>query len=75
MVHTLKNTTNRNVLIDIISKTSSSDVIIQSINNVNNIDVSMYEISILVSNKEKLEKFMNDLSMIEDIVYVERVIK
>jgi len=66
---------NKNVLIDIISKTSSSDVVVQSINTINSSDDFMFDITILVSDKEKLLKFINDLEMLDSIIRVERLIK
>lgn len=66
---------NKNVLIDIISKTSSSDIIVQSINSINTSEDFMFNITVLVSNKEKLLKFINDLEMLDSIIRVERLIK
>jgi len=66
---------NKNVLIDIISKTSSSDVVVQSINTINNNDHFMFDIVLLVANIEKLNKFINDLEMLDKIIKVERIIK
>ena len=68
-------TDNKNVLIDIISKTSSAEVIIQSINTVNTNEDYMFDITILVPNKEKLIKFMNALNEVKSIKNVERLIK
>ena len=68
-------TDNKNVLIDIISKTSSAEVIIQSINTVNTNEDYMFDITILVPNKEKLVKFMNALNEVKSIKNVERLIK
>lgn len=75
LIHTLKISSNKNILIDIISKTSSSDVIIQSINTINTEDDNMFDVMLLIPNKEKLLKFINDLEMMEDITSVERLIK
>ena len=75
LIHSLKINSNKNILIDIISKTSSSDVIIQSINTITTEDDNMFDITLLVPNKEKLLKFINDLEMLEDITRVERLIK
>lgn len=72
LVHALDN---KNVLIDIISKTSSSDVIVQSINTVNSSGNYIFDIMVLVPNKEKLLKFVNSLEMLENIIRVERFIK
>jgi len=66
---------NKNVLIDIISKTSSSDIVVQSINTINSSEDYMFDISVLVPDKEKLIKFINDLEMLENIIRVERLIK
>ena len=66
---------NKNVLLDIIAKTSTSDIIVQSINTINSNDGFLYDIVVLVSNLDKLRKFMNDLEMMENIVHVERIIK
>ena len=75
LIHSLKISSSKNLLIDIISKTSSSDVIIQSINTIPTEDDNMFDINLLVPNKEKLFKFINDLEMLEDITHVERLIK
>lgn len=76
LVHTIKlNSDNKNILIDIISKTSSSDVVVQSIITVNAPDDYMFNITILVPNKEKLLKFINDIETLEDVTRVERLIK
>ena len=75
LVHSLKINKNKNILIDIVSKTSSSDVVIQSINTISTEDDNMFDITVLVPNKEKLLKFINDLEMLEDITRVERLIK
>lgn len=65
----------KNVFLDIISKTSNSDIIVQSLNNINIKDETRYDIVILVGNLEKLNKFMNELRSIHDILEVERIIK
>jgi GTP pyrophosphokinase len=65
----------KNVLLEIISKTSNSDITVQSINSMNSKDGYLFEITILVDGKEKVMKFMNDLSMIASISKIERIIK
>lgn len=62
-----------NILTNIISKASSSNITIQSINLINNIDYQTYNLLILVENIEKLKKFMNDLDILEDIIEVKRI--
>lgn len=66
---------NKTVLIDIISKTSSSEIVIQSINTINTSEDYMFDIMLLVPDKEKLFKFIRDLEMLENITRVERLIK
>ena len=68
-------TNNKNVLIDIISKTSSSDILVQSINTINSSEDYMFDITVLVQDKERLLKFINDLEMLDSIIRVERLIK
>ncbi len=75
LIHTLKINTNKNILIDIISKTSARDVVIQSINMINTDDDNMFDVTLLVNNKESLLKFINDLEMMDTITSVERLIK
>ena len=65
----------RNVLVDIISKTASSDIVVQSMNTINTGDVYTFDMVILVPNLEKLNKFINDIEMLEKIIRVERIIK
>ena len=60
-------TDNKNVLIDIITKTSSSNVVLQSINSINTNEDYMFDIAILVPDKEKLMKFINDISALKNI--------
>ena len=64
-----------NLLLEIISKTTSTDTSIQAINTINHIDFIVYDIIVLASSKEKLEKFMNDVSQMPYIHKVERLIK
>lgn len=66
---------NKNILLDIISKTSNSDINIQSINAITSSDNYLYEITVVVSDKERLIKFMNEISSINNIMDVERLIK
>ena len=66
---------NKNVLLDIISKTANTDITVQSINSLNSKGDFLFEITIAVDSKEKLVKFMNDLHMIPSVIEVERFIK
>ncbi len=64
-----------NLLLEIISKTTPSDTNIQSINTINYTDYVVYDLIIMTPNKEKLEKFMNDVKQMPNIHKVERIIK
>lgn len=72
LVHAENNT---NILMDIVSKTSGSDITVQSIITISTEENYLYEIIILVNNKEKLIKFINDINSIPNILDVERAIK
>jgi len=72
LVHSLDN---KNILLDIISKTSNNDILVQSINSINTSDNYMFDINILVSDKDKLNKFINDIESIPNIIDVERIIR
>ena len=66
---------NKDVLLEIISKTSNTEISVQNINSMNSKDGYLFEITINVEKVEKLDKFMNDLLMIPSVVNVERIIK
>lgn len=65
----------KNVLMDIIAKTSNSDISVESIKNIQTSDNHLYHITVLVDSKGKLSKFMNDINSIPNILDVERLIK
>jgi len=65
---------NKDLLLAIISKTSGSDISIQSINTIHTSGNYMFTLNVLTSNTESLEKFMVDLRTINNIVQVERII-
>ena len=66
---------NKNTLLSIISKTSNFDIIIQSINNLNPKENYLLEITLLVDSKEKLDRFMDEINHIDNIISVERLIR
>ena len=66
---------NKDMLLNIIAKTSNIDINIQSINTVHNNDTYIFDLNVLVPNIEVLNKFMNDIKIIPNIISVERVIK
>ena len=59
-------------LLDIITKASTSNIIIDSISTINKSNYKVYSMVVLVENKEKLEKFMNDLKNLNFVNMVER---
>ncbi len=68
-------TNNENLLLNIISKTSNAPINVQNINAINKNDDYLYEIVILVQQKDTLLKFIEDVKMIPNVIRVERIIK
>ena len=64
-----------NFLVNMISKASSSNVTIESINLVNNSEYQTYNLLVLVENDVKLNKFLNELYQMKEVVEVERLIQ
>ena len=72
----IRSENNKNVLLDIISKTSNSDIIIQTINQMaSSSKENLIEITVSVSNKETLYKFMTEIEQLSSINSIERTIK
>ena len=65
----------KSTLLDIISKTSNSDIVVQSIKTLKSSDNELYEITVVVTDLDVLKKFMNDIDMIPNIIKIERMIK
>lgn len=63
------------LLLQIIAKTSNSNIVVKSINNLNSSDMLICELTILVENKEKLMKFIQELEAMNDVISVERLMK
>jgi len=61
-------------LLDIIAKATSSNIIIDSVNTLTKSDFKIYDLTILVENKEKLDKFCNELNNLKFVTKVERQI-
>ena len=64
----------KNILLDIISKTSNSDITIINFNTLNTNDGINYDITVTASNIDNLNKFMSDIKSIESVLDVERKI-
>lgn len=71
----IKANDSQDLLLAIISKTSGSDITIQSINTVATNNRYLVSLNILVESTEKLNKFISDLMSISNIGQVERDIK
>ena len=72
IIHALKK---EDILLNIIAKTTKSDVTIRSINTYTNKEDNVFEITVVVDAKENLVKFMTDLRQMKNIIDVERLIK
>lgn len=61
-------------LLDIIAASTSSNITIDSVSTLSRSDLKIYDLTILVENKEKLDKFCNDLNNLKFVNKVERQI-
>ena len=61
-------------LLDIIAKATASNLIIDSVSTMSKSDLKIYDLTVLVENKEKLDKFCNDLNNLKFVTKVERQI-
>ena len=59
-----------NVLLEIISKTTSLNIGIKSVNTINNLDYNVFDIDILVEDLDKLNKY---ISVIEQLPFVNSI--
>ena len=61
-----------NLLLDIISKTTSMNVGDKSVNTINNTDYNAYDLDILVDDKETLDRYMNVIGQLPFVTSIER---
>ncbi len=61
-----------NLLLDIISKTTSLNVGIKSVNTISNVDYNVFDIDILIEDTDKLNKYMNVINSLPYVTSVER---
>ena len=61
-------------LLDIIAKATASSIIIDSMSTMSRSDLKIYDLTVLVETKEKLDKFCNDLNNLKFVNKVERQI-
>ncbi|MFA5696717.1 MAG: ACT domain-containing protein, partial [Bacilli bacterium] len=64
-----------NIMLEILAKTNNLNVSVQSINTINQLEYYVYDLIVLVENKEKISKLINDLLQLDKVNSVERVIK
>jgi len=62
-------------LLDIITKASLNNIVIDSISTINKSEYKVYSLTILVENLERLNKFMIDLTNLPFTLNVERMLK
>ncbi len=62
-------------LLDIITKASTNNIIIDSITTLNKSEYKVYSLTVLVENKDKLEKYCNDLLNFKFIKKIERLMR
>ena len=63
---------NEKLLVDIVSKTSLCNVIIQSMNSKRYDNYIIYNLTVMVNNLDQLKKFMTALEQLSDISLVDR---
>ncbi len=68
-------TDNKEILFNIVAKTANTNMVVKSINTINNEGKYIFEVKVSVTNLLDLNKFMNDLKNISNVTNVERVIK
>ena len=64
-----------NMLLDIVSKTSNQNILVQSVNTFVHHDDVTYDITILVKDRDDLDKFVRDVESISQVYEVERVVQ
>jgi len=63
-----------NILMELINKASNGNLTIDSVNTVQKLDSILFYITIAVYEKKDLEKYLNDLSQVANVLRAERVI-
>ena len=69
LIYTIKKD---NLLLDIISKTTSFNIGIKSVNTIVNTDYNIYDIDILIEDLDKLKSYISQLSQLQYVTSVER---
>lgn len=61
-----------NLLLDIISKTTSMNIGVKSVNTITNADYNAYDLDVLVEDKDKLDRYINVISQLPYVTGCER---
>lgn len=61
-----------NILADIITKTTSLNIGVKSVNTISNVDYNTYDLNIVVENKDDLDRYINIVSQMPDVTSVQR---
>ena len=72
LIHTMDT---KDILLDIISKTSGNSISVESIKTMTSSDKNIYDLTVLVKDKEHLFKFIHDIENIKEVTEVERAVK
>ena len=64
-----------NLLLDIITKTTSLNIGVKSVNTISSVDYNTYDIDILVSDKNALENYLTIINQIPNVNSVERGVR
>ena len=61
-----------NLLLEIITKTSSMNIGVKSVNTISNVDYNVFDLDIIVEDKEKLDRYINVIGQLNYVTSVER---
>ena len=64
----------KNMLIDVVSKATNQDIPVKRFSTTRSKDEDLIKMTVLVNDKEKLLKLMNDIKMVEGVIEVSRLI-
>lgn len=61
-----------NLLLDIISKTTSMNIGVKKVNTISNEEYNVYDLDIIVEDKETLDRYMNVITSMSDVTAAQR---
>ncbi len=61
-----------NLLLEIITKTSALNIGVKTVNTIANVDYNVYDLTIMVNDKQSLDKYINIIRQITDVTDVQR---